>query len=81
MVLRYVHQKIAFVRGSTGKRLADGSVRDVVVFSSKIDIQGRSLLHSILHDISERRSLEEQLRQAQKMEAVGRLAGGAACKT
>ncbi len=59
-------------------RTADGSIRDVEVFSSCLDIDGEILLHSIIHDITERRHLEEQLLHAQRMETVGRLAGGVA---
>jgi len=42
--------------------------------------EGGGLQHvvDIFHDMTVRRSLEEQYRQAQKMEAVGRLAGGIA---
>ncbi len=59
-------------------RRADGSIRDVEVYSGAVPFGEKGLLYSVIHDITERRLLEEQLRVAQKMESVGRLAGGVA---
>jgi two-component system cell cycle sensor histidine kinase/response regulator CckA len=46
-------------------RRADGSIRDVEVFSSKIEIKGKDVLHSIIHDITERKRAEEALQESE----------------
>jgi two-component system cell cycle sensor histidine kinase/response regulator CckA len=63
----------------TQRRRKDGSLVDVMLSTATITgPDGRPSVIGFLSDISERRVLEAELRQAQKMEAVGRLAGGIA---
>ncbi len=46
-------------------RRADGSIRDVEVFSSTIVAKGKELLHSIVHDITERKQIENALKASE----------------
>lgn len=66
-------------------RRADGTSVEVEVVAAPVDWEGRPGAQVFVRDVSARlaaerarRNLEEQLRHAQKMEAVGRLAGGVA---
>jgi PAS domain S-box-containing protein len=56
----------------------DGTVITAELAISPLTDHASAAMQVILHDITERKHLEERVRQANKMEAVGQLAGGVA---
>lgn len=56
----------------------DGSALDVELNARVVTIEGDNAIQVCVRDITERKRLEEQLLQAQRLEGIGRLAGSVA---
>ena len=72
-----VRKIIGIGREVTGQR-RDGSTFPMDLSVGKARQDGEAIFVGIIHDLSERKTTEEQLVQAQKMEMVGQLSGGIA---
>jgi len=48
-------------------RRADGSIRDVEIFRNRIEVDGKSVIHVITHDITERKLAEEELKRLNRV--------------
>ena len=69
--------------GSTAPKIwrhltKDGSLIEVEISAGRITFEGRRAALVLANDVSERMRLERRLADAEKMEAIGRLAGGVA---
>jgi PAS domain S-box-containing protein len=68
-----------YVRDFTARlRQKSGAERELLLSMDHIELFGEPCLLLLAHDVTELRQLERELRQSQKMEAIGRLAGGLA---
>ena len=47
-------------------RRADGSIRNVEIYSSTIIMNGKNVLHSIVHDITERKQAGQALTESEE---------------
>jgi len=64
--------------GEYQHRTRSGETISVQVSGREIDFTDRRARLAVVHDITRRKQAEEQLRQSQKLEAVGQLTGGIA---
>jgi len=73
-----LRREVPVIRFETEHQRANGSRYPVEIHLQLFEHQHRRVFLAVIQDLTERRNMEGQLHQAQKMESVGNLAGGVA---
>jgi PAS domain S-box-containing protein len=77
-VLRQLHSQMSIRSLPCKLRTKAGQVRETLLSAELFQLEDEPYILTIAQDITEQLKLERELRQAQKMEAVGQLAAGVA---
>jgi two-component system cell cycle sensor histidine kinase/response regulator CckA len=77
-LVKLIHSRVPVRDFKFQLRTKSGKIRKVQVAAEPLTVQGARCILAIVTDTTEHESMEQQLRQAQRMEAVGSLAAGVA---